>query len=86
MLCELGPNRGLGFDPSYVTTASDGSSINGVRFVQDYYDERHGDAPADLVCCRHALEHIPDPVTFLSTVRNSLGDNREAVVFSRCRT
>ena len=81
LLCDLGSNRGLGFDPSYRPVESDGSHHDGARFVRDCYGEKHGDVPADLVCCRHALEHIPDPVAFLSTVRKSLGDDSDAVVF-----
>ena len=39
LLCENGQNRGLGFDPSYVTGISNtGSSI---KFIKDYYSEKY---------------------------------------------
>jgi hypothetical protein len=36
---------------------------------------------ADFVCCRHTLEHIPNPYTFLQQVADSLQGRRDAIVF-----
>ena len=35
----------------------------------------------DMVCCRHALEHIPDTAAFMQTVRRAIGDKTNTVVF-----
>lgn len=77
-LCALGGNRGVGFDPSHQPAAGESDQLT---FVQDYYGPRYADRRADFVCCRHALEHVADPVGFLREVRASIGERHETVVF-----
>lgn len=78
LLCDLGQNRGLGFDPSYVP----GPTVSPrLQVVLDYYSEQYADRQADFVCCRHVLEHIDTPREFLSRVRRSIGPRLETVVF-----
>ncbi len=79
LICELGANRGIGFDPSYEPGAE--KLGKGVRILREYYAEDHAEHEADLVCCRHVLEHVPAPRDFLEMVRRSLGSNRDAVVY-----
>jgi len=64
LLCELGDNRGTGFDPSWQT--ENGKDLpEKIRIIPDYYSARHATYEADLICCRHVLEHIRQPVPFL---------------------
>jgi 2-polyprenyl-3-methyl-5-hydroxy-6-metoxy-1,4-benzoquinol methylase len=64
LLCELGQNRGTGFEPSW--RASQRIGPRGmIRIVPHYYSHRYSDVPADIICCRHVLEHIQDPLSFL---------------------
>lgn len=82
LLCEAGGNRGIGFDPSYTPgRGGAGDSTADLRFVKDYYSEVHADVAADLVCCRHALEHIARPVEFLRTLRRAIGGRATPVFF-----
>jgi SAM-dependent methyltransferase len=81
MLCELGNNRGVGIDPTYVPGRHDESIAKNVRFIRDFYTERYADETGDMVCSRHALEHIPDTGAFMQTVRKAIGDNANTVVF-----
>ncbi|UCC30670.1 MAG: methyltransferase domain-containing protein [Phycisphaerales bacterium] len=81
LLCELGNNRGIGFDPSYVEDTSKGNTYSNVAIIPDYYGEQYADRKADLICCRHALEHVPDPVGFLRMVRRAMGECRDTAVF-----
>lgn len=81
LLCALGGNRGIGFDPSHAPGRSDTSSGVELTFIQDYYSEAYSDYQADLVCCRHALEHIDCPGGFLRTVRSAIGDRPTPVFF-----
>jgi len=69
ILCELGGNRGVGFDLSYEGPEEIQVGSGRVRFVREFYSDSHASVPADLICCRHVLEHIPDPVEFLRRVR-----------------
>lgn len=79
MLCALSDNRGWGYDPSYVP--EDGYTAENVTFVQDFYTEKYTDRRADLIVCRHVLEHIEDPDAFIAQVRRAVGDQDQAVVF-----
>jgi 2-polyprenyl-3-methyl-5-hydroxy-6-metoxy-1,4-benzoquinol methylase len=81
LLCNLGENHGIGFDPSYeLGRVSDPEKTN-ITFIKDYYSEKYADHKADLVCCRHALEHIHWPLEFLSIVKKAIGNNDTAVFF-----
>ena len=78
MLCAAGANRGTGFDPSHV---GDDDEVGGVRVVPAFYDERFADHPADLIVCRHVLEHIGASGEFVAMVRRVVGDRSTAAFF-----
>ncbi len=82
LLCELGENRGVGFDPTYSSDSPETIADGRVRFVRDYYTPEYAHVEADLVACRQVLEHVPDPVGLLRSVRRTLGERLDtAVVF-----
>jgi SAM-dependent methyltransferase len=81
MLCELGGNRGVGFDPAYVGPRTESQAQNRITFIKDFYSERYADYRGDFVCCKMTLEHIQRPADFVSTVRRSLGDQSDTIVF-----
>lgn len=78
-LVEKGNNTGIGYDPSYVGPVEimDGR----VRFEQSYYGPKQADTPADVVICRHVIEHIPEPLDLLNSVRHALSKSPSAYVF-----
>jgi SAM-dependent methyltransferase len=78
-LCTLGPNNGVGFDPSYV--GADTSDDGRIEYVRDYYSESYSHYTADFLCCRHALEHIPQPGAFVENLRKALAASAGAHVF-----
>jgi len=80
-LCELGNNRGVGFDPSYVPRSEHSSMEEQVQFIQDFYSEDYQDYQADLIACRHTLEHIPNPADLLHSLRQSIGNRLSTRVF-----
>lgn len=80
LLCELGPNHGLGFDPGYLPERARKEVAN-VRFVQDFYSEKYSDCQADFVCCKMTLEHIQPTAEFMGMVRSAIGDRPDTVVF-----
>jgi len=81
LLCELGNNRGVGIDPSYVSGRITEPAAERVTFIADFYSERYAGYQGDLVCCRHTLEHIPDTAEFLGKVRRAIENRPETVVF-----
>ncbi len=81
LLCELGGNRGVGFDPSYVEGRVNGTAKHPVTFITDYYSEKYADYHADFICCRMTLEHIQNVDEFVGTLRTAIGDQNATVVY-----
>src|SRR5258708_30383025 len=72
-------NTGIGFDPSYVGAEID---LQGrLRFERRLYDESCSDTPADVIICRHVIEHLADPVRLLRTIRAALVNSPQARLF-----
>ncbi len=72
-------NTGFGFDPSYVGPLTD---LNGrLQFRTCYYDQSCTDIAADVVVCRHVIEHVPEPLEILRSVRAALASSPKARVF-----
>ncbi len=80
-LCELGNNRGVGFDPTYVSRSEHQSITQEVQFIQDYYSDKYKDYRADFIACRHTLEHILNPADLLEPLRKAIGDRLNTMVF-----
>jgi SAM-dependent methyltransferase len=80
LLCELGGNHGIGFDPSFVPGRTVAPAAR-LDIVRDFYDERYADRSADMICCRHVLEHIAAPRPFLATVRRAIGARRTTAIY-----
>jgi 2-polyprenyl-3-methyl-5-hydroxy-6-metoxy-1,4-benzoquinol methylase len=81
MLCQGGRNRGIGFDPSFIPGRMEAGAEHGIRIVRDYYSPRYQDHAADLIICRHVLEHIVEPQHFLRAIRATLESRPRTSVF-----
>lgn len=81
LMCARGANMGTGFDPSYVPDPADDDPSSRVRFVREFYSERHTSYPVDLISCRHVLEHIHDPRGFVAGLRRSVGDRETTAIY-----
>jgi SAM-dependent methyltransferase len=81
LICELGNNRGVGFDPSFIPGRANLNAGQGVTIVPDYYSERYANYAADFVICRHVLEHISKPQRFLRSARAALAGKPQAAIF-----
>jgi SAM-dependent methyltransferase len=81
LLCELGPNRGVGIDPAFVEERLDSEAAGRMRFVADLYSERYADIPCDALVCRHTLEHIGPVGEFMELARRTIGERDAAVLF-----
>lgn len=81
MICTYGGNRGFGFDPSF-KGATDPDISSNVTISKEFFGREQGRALApSLVCCRHVLEHVPDPVAFLRTMREAIETEQHPVLY-----
>ncbi len=79
LLCELGHNRGIGFDPAYLRGRV--KSRADVQFIKDFYSEKYAHYKTDFLICKMTLEHIADPAQFVKMIRRSLAGSPDAVIF-----
>ncbi len=72
-------NYGIGYDPSYT---GEEVRLNGrLRFEKKYYDQSCAHQPADVVICRHVIEHVEKPLELLNSVREALVQSPDARVY-----
>jgi SAM-dependent methyltransferase len=72
-------NSGIGFDPAY--QGPDGACDGNLRFERRLYGPDCAATPADVVICRHVIEHVTDPLALLRAVRAALRDAPNARLF-----
>jgi 2-polyprenyl-3-methyl-5-hydroxy-6-metoxy-1,4-benzoquinol methylase len=77
MLAEMGGNHGMGFDRVH----RGGRAHPRVEFIKDFYAEPYGHLRPDFVCCKMTLEHVHDTGDMLQSIRRTIGDRPEVVVF-----
>jgi SAM-dependent methyltransferase len=81
LLCEIGGNRGVGYDPGHDPGRLDAATSSRMRVVRELFTDRTICGPADLVCCKMTLEHIFDVADFVGAVVRNLDAGRNPVVF-----
>ena len=81
LVCELGNNRGVGFDPSFIAGRANLKAGKEIAIIPDYYSERYAKHAADFLMCRHVLEHIAKPQRFLRSLRAALSGKSDAAIF-----
>ncbi|WP_413165772.1 class I SAM-dependent methyltransferase [Capilliphycus salinus ALCB114379] len=81
LLSQLGNNTGVGFDPSYIPLEEHQKTEHRVEFIQDYYDERYAEYQGDFICCRHTLEHLPQPTALLDTIQQTIERKKPNIFF-----
>jgi hypothetical protein len=80
MLCDIGDNRGIGFDEAYVP--SEGDQLD-ERFsiVCEFAWQEHLERTPDMIYARHVLEHIEQPADFIAVIREAIGDKPDTLLF-----
>lgn len=73
LICEMSDAVGVGFDP--VVRRKQGKSDK-VAFIPGKFEDYASAVGlnADFICCRHTLEHIAEPLEFLTRLREVCGD------------
>jgi hypothetical protein len=79
-ICDRGDNLGVSIGLSYSPERGNDIPSN-VRFIKDYYTAKYLDEPADIIICRHVLEHLWAARDFITTVREAVGERRDVVVY-----
>jgi SAM-dependent methyltransferase len=81
LLCELGKNRGIGFDPAYTQVQNENLKEHQVSIIKDLFSEKYANIQCDFLCCRMTLEHIYETADFIKTVKRSIQNKPETIVF-----
>ena len=81
LLCELGENRGIGFDPAYLEGRISSPALDRIEFRKEFFSPKHADVDADAIVCKMTLEHIPQVCQFVSMIRETLGQRSHPLVF-----
>jgi SAM-dependent methyltransferase len=81
MLCEIGNNRGIGFDPAFIKRERYNKKQEKIKFIPDLFSEKHATQQCDLIECRQVLEHIYNPKDFLRMLRGSIDERITGVFF-----
>jgi SAM-dependent methyltransferase len=72
-------NTGHGYDPNY--EGPDTDCYGRLTFHREFFGSSTAHVPGDVVVCRHVIEHISDPVAFLSTVKRAVSGSHGAKLF-----
>jgi SAM-dependent methyltransferase len=81
-LCRVGNARGLGIDPGFRADAGRDNSDERLEFIVDHFGPRYAHLAADVVLCRHTLEHIAQVGTFTADIYGMVGERADAdIVF-----
>jgi len=80
LLCELGQNRGVGYDPSFVPSRRTSSAAQ-IEFRREFFGPTTQQPAPDLVCCKMTLEHINHTKSFAEDMRRIVSPDRGTVVF-----
>ncbi len=80
-ICEMGDNHGTGYDPAYVEDRLNGEVLSRIDFRKKMWDLDCGLDDADLIVCRHTLEHIPNVLEFMQDIRSAIGDKLDSLLF-----
>ena len=81
LLCELGPNRGIGLDPGYDPARTESEAASRIEFIRDFYGPAYRHLTADFVVCRHTLEHIAPVAGFMRDLRDTIDRQRSTLFF-----
>lgn len=81
LLCRLANNKGIGIDPAYVPERNPDTTRSQIKFIQDFYSPKYSHLRADVICCRHTLEHIAPTLEFMWKLRKSIADRSNTLIF-----
>lgn len=81
MICEMGNNRGTGFDPGAAARRKQDEFPTEVTFIRDFFSQKYDDLDADIIICKMTLEHIYEVGHFVAQIRSAIGNRHGIPVF-----
>ena len=80
LLCRLGDNRGIGFDPTYVPERSCAAAFGQVTIHRRRFPKSYDGPAPDCIVCKMTLEHIQEVRAFLLDIREAIRPGHAPVV------
>ena len=80
LMCEIGGNEGIGIDPAVAPERLDESVRSRIDFRPELFSAEHADLEADVIICRHTLEHIHPVADFMRLIRSTVAGRPETLV------
>jgi SAM-dependent methyltransferase len=81
LLCELGGNTGIGFDPAFEDQDHQRLRSSNLTIIKDFYSEKYNQYKADFFCCKMTLEHIASPIELIKSIRHAIRQDYQTTVF-----
>lgn len=81
LLAELGVSPAIGYDPTYGGEVDGSAAELDLRIERTNFDSESVDVAPALVCARHVLEHMADPVSMLEGIRRAVRDDPSCVFY-----
>lgn len=81
MLATAGAGSATGYDPTYGGEVDHLDPTLGIRLVRTMFDETTVIERPSLVCSRHVLEHVVDPVGMLASIRSAVHVDRSCILY-----
>ncbi len=80
LMAKRGQNHCVGIDPTVAPERLDRESAELVELISGYFDES-STLTADLIACRHTLEHIPEAARFAALLTGAVKRTDAATLF-----
>ncbi|MFT5200245.1 MAG: SAM-dependent methyltransferase [Planctomycetota bacterium] len=82
LMIQHGAASGVGFDPSYHADQPTSLEEGRIEIHREAFppSDKALKIDADILVCRQVLEHVPDPLQFLETIRAGLPTDRPTTV------
>lgn len=80
-LVAHGFEQPIGFDPTFDETSLSQEDRRHITAFRAYYDESHRSLEVSLVACRSALQYFREPRPFLSSIRRTLADQPQTILY-----
>lgn len=73
---------GYGFDPSFEEDEDNNTSNNNrLSFIKDFYGPKYANVEADIIVCRHVIEHISNPGELLQPIKEAIKNAPNAQIY-----